>query len=254
MTAIRSEAHAEAARPVSIIIPALNEASYLGPTIDALRRSFAALPADRAVTPEILVVDNGSTDGTAIVARSLGATVVSEPARGVARARNAGARAASGAMFVFLDADTLVPPSFAQKLMECVTDPACLCGAFDTEHRPARATVRAYLGMWRLIGLTLGMAQGAAQFCRRGLFAALGGYDERLFMGEDVYFYWHAKRLAHRQGGRAVYVREVRVVPSPRRFDQWPLWKTLLWTNPAVVGVLGRWRGAWRGWYKAPPR
>ncbi len=253
-TAIRSAPDETTVQTISIIIPALNEAAYLRPTIDALRRAFAVLPSDRAVVPEIVVADNGSTDSTVDVARALGATVVSEPVRGVARARNAGARAATGGMLVFLDADTIVPSNFAQQLAACAADPACLCGAFDTEHRPARVAVRVYLGMWRLIGLALGMAQGAAQFCRRGLFDALGGYDERLFMGEDVFFYWHAKRLARRYGGRAVYVRDARVLPSPRRFDQWPLWKTLVWTNPAIVGLLGRWRGAWRGWYQAPPR
>ena len=140
---------------VSVVIPAFNEAAYLGPTLGAVQRSFAALPPDRAVVPEIVVVDNGSDDGTAEVARALGATVVSEPVRSVARARNAGARVASGGMLVFLDADTLVPLNFAGKLMECAADPACLGGAFDTEHRPARAAVRVYLGFWRLIGLAL---------------------------------------------------------------------------------------------------
>ncbi len=239
---------------ISVIIPALNEAAYLRPTVDALRTAFAALPAARAAAAEILVVDNGSADGTAEVARALGAEVVHEPVRGVARARNAGARAASGTMLVFLDADTLVPPSFAQKLAECSSDPACLGGAFDTDQRPASAVLRMYVGLWRLLGLGLGMAQGAAQFCRREVFDALGGYDERLFMGEDVDFYWRLKRLARGRRALAVFVREVRVSPSPRRFDQWPLWKTLLWTNPAAAVLLRRRRAAWPGWYEAPPR
>lgn len=238
----------------SIIIPALNEGAYLGPTIGAAQAAFAALPPEHAVIPEFLVVDNGSGDDTAKVARDHGARVVSEGVRGVARARNAGARAASGGMLVFLDADTLVPPGFAVTLAERATDPACLGGAFDTDHRPARLALRIYLAVWRLLGLWLGMAQGAAQFCRCEAFKALGGYDERLFMGEDVDFYWRLKRLARQRGERTVLVREVRVVPSPRRFDQWPLWKTLFWTNPVVVAVLRRRKAAWRGWHEAPPR
>lgn len=239
---------------VSVIIPALNEASYLRPTVDAVRRTFAALATDRAVIPEILVVDNGSVDATAEVASALGVTVLREPVRGVARARNTGARAASGALLVFLDADTLVPPSFAQKVLECCGDPACPGGAFDTHQRPARRVLRVYLGLWRWLGLRFGMAQGAAQFCRAGAFAALGGYDERLFMGEDVDFFWRLKRLARKGGGRAAFVRGAPVMPSSRRFDRWPVWKSLLWTNPVVVAVLCRQRAAWRGWYEAPPR
>ncbi len=243
-------------RPASIavIIPALNEASYLRPTVDAVRRTFAALPPGRAVALEILVVDNGSVDGTAEAARALKVQVVDEPIRSVARARNAGARAASAALLVFLDADTLVPPNFAQKLVECSSDLACLGGAFDTYQRPTRSILRAHLSLWRWLGLRLGMAQGAAQFCRAGTFAALGGYDEELFMGEDVEFYWRLKTLARKEGSRAVFVRDARVMPSLRRFERWPVWKSLLWTNPVVVALLRRRRDAWRGWYEAPPR
>jgi len=239
---------------VSIVIPALNEELYLGSTIKAARAAFLALPPDQGASVEVLVVDNGSDDDTAEVARRNGAQVVFEPVRSVARARNAGARAASGALLVFLDADTFVPSSFGPRLMEWAVDGTCLGGAFDTEQRPRRPVLRAYLALWRWVGLVFGMAQGAAQFCGRDAFEALGGYDERLFMGEDVDFYWRMRRLARRCGKRTVLVREVRVVPSARRFDHWPLWKTLLWTNPMVVVGLGRWKAAWRGWHEAPPR
>ncbi len=239
---------------VSVIIPALNEASYLRPTVGAVRRAFAALAADPAVISEILVVDNGSVDATAEVASALGVTVLREPVRGVARARNAGARAASGALLVFVDADTLVPPNFAHKVLECFSDPACLGGAFDTHQRPARRVLRVYLGLWRWLGRSFGMAQGAAQFCRAGAFAALGGYDERLFMGEDVDFFWRLRRLARKEGGRVAFVRGAPVLPSSRRFDRWPVWKSLLWTNPVAVALLRRQRAAWRGWHEVPPR
>jgi nicotinic acid phosphoribosyltransferase len=41
---------------------------------------------------------------------------------------------------------------------------------------------------------------------------------------------------------------------APRRFDRWPLWRTLVWTNPVVAFALRRRRGAWNGWYNQPPR
>lgn len=239
---------------ISVIIPAFNEASYLGATIDAVRRSFETVSAACGVRPDIIVVDNASTDATADVARALGIRVVTEPQRGVARARNTGARAASGEILVFLDADTLVPTEFAPHLLQVASDPACVGGAFDADHRPARASLRLYLAVWRMIGLCLRVGQGAAQFCRRSAFDTLGGYDERLYMGEDVHFYQALKRLARRRGDHVRYIR-VAVVPSPRRWNQWPLWKTLAFTNPVAAGLLGRWRGLWRrGWYETPPR
>jgi GT2 family glycosyltransferase len=99
----------------------------------------------------------------------------------------------------------------------------------------------------------LGMAQGAAQFCRRSAFDTLGGYDESQFMGEDVDFYWRLKRAAAKQHGHVQFLSDVRVVPSPRRFDRWPLWRTLIWTNPLFIAVRKQPK-AWRDWYVRPPR
>jgi len=121
-------------------------------------------------------------------------------------------------------------------------------------HKPASRFLRFYLAVWRRLGKTLGMAQGAAQFCSRQAFHALDGYDESQHMGEDVDFYWRLKKLARRGGGHVRFLADVRVIPSPRRFDQWPLLRTLLWTNPVVIAVLRKRRATWRGWYVDAPR
>jgi hypothetical protein len=98
------------------------------------------------------------------------------------------------------------------------------------------------------------MAQGAAQFWRREEFFQQGGYDETIYMGEDVDFYWRMKRAARRQDRTISYISDVQVVPSPRRFDRWPLCKTLLWTNPVLVILLRHHKRPWRGWYEDIPR
>ena len=92
---------------ISIIVPAHNEEALLGGTLRALGRAAANLGEDC----EIVVVDDGSTDRTAEIAATLGARVVRVDVRHIAAARNAGARAAIGDVFVFVDADTLVPPA-----------------------------------------------------------------------------------------------------------------------------------------------
>ena len=92
---------------ISIIVPAHNEEALLGGTLRALGRAAANLGEDC----EIVVVDDGSTDRTAEIATTLGARVVRVDLRHIAAARNAGARAAIGDVFVFVDADTLVPPA-----------------------------------------------------------------------------------------------------------------------------------------------
>jgi hypothetical protein len=127
-------------------------------------------------------------------------------------------------------------------------------GALDIDHCPASAVIRLYLRVWRLLGWLTGMAQGAAQFCRREAFLALGGYDETIYMGEDVDFYWRMSGAARRGGRRVCYITDVRVTPSPRRFDRWSIWKTLIWTNPVLIALLRRRKSAWRGWYEDVPR
>ncbi len=233
---------------VAIIVPALNEAACLPSTLDSIRAAAELLRA-REVEVETVVVDNDSDDETASVARAEGATVVREPVRNIARARNTGARHAAAEVLVFVDADVLVPPSLFDAIHAAMGDSECVGGGVDVDYRPRRLAVRLYLRAWRLLARALGMAQGAAQFCRRSAFEAVGGYDERAWMGEDVDFYWALRRLARETRRTVRLLDEPRVVPSCRRFDQWPLWKTLIWTNPLFIALFRRWRPAWSGWY-----
>jgi glycosyltransferase involved in cell wall biosynthesis len=241
-------------KSLSVIIPAFNEERFLGETLQRLQEAVRVLRSGEARSVQILVVDNASTDRTATVARGLGAQVIPEPVRKIARARNAGARCAQGDTLFFLDADTLVPPPVLSRVAAVMINPLCVGGAVDVLHRPLRASLRLYLRFYRLLGRLTGMAQGAAQFWDRGCFCQQGGYDETIFMGEDVDFYWRMSRAARRQGKRVCYVNDLQVVASPRRFDHWPLWKTLLWTNPLVITLLRRRQRPWRGWYEDVPR
>ena len=73
-------------------------------------------------------------------------------------------------------------------------------------------------------------------------------------MGEDVDFYWALRKLAKRTHARVEVIRDLPVWPSSRRFDKWPLWKTLLWTNPAFIWAFRRRKHFWNGWYSFPVR
>lgn len=239
---------------LSVVIPAFNEERYIAETLRHLRAAERLLGTHTDSALQILVVDNDSSDRTAAMARDLGATVLSEQDRNIARVRNAGARAADHDVLVFLDADTLVPPGLLVRITQVMGGPACVGGAVDTIHRPERLAMRAYLGAWRAVGILAGIAMGACQFCRRDIFAALGGYDETVYMGEDVDFFWRLRAFARRRGLETCFIRDCAVAPSARRFDQWPLWRTLVLTNPFLILVLRRRRSPWTGWYDQPPR
>ncbi len=241
-------------RWLSVVIPALNEAGYLGETLPRLAASIHALELQGSCQVEVIVVDNASTDRTAAIARDLGATVIREPIRNIARARNAGARVARGEALVFLDADTLMPPTVLPRVASAMSDPLCVGGAVDARHNASRLWVRLYLRLWRVLGRLSGMAQGACQFWRRDEFLGAGGYDEAIYMGEDVEFYWRMARAARQTGQKVNYVSDVQVIPSPRRFDRWPFWKILLWTNPLTIAFLRRAKSPWSGWYEDAPR
>ena len=84
--------------PISVVIPAYQAAAHIG-------RALADVAAQTRQPAEVIVVDDGSTDGTGDIARSLGATVLTQTNRGVAAARNAGIRAAQEPWIALLDAD-----------------------------------------------------------------------------------------------------------------------------------------------------
>lgn len=86
---------------VSVVIPCLNEANSLGICIEKARKAFA----DAMLRGEVVVADNGSTDGSIEIAQKAGARVVPVAQRGYGSALKAGIRAARGAFIVMGDAD-----------------------------------------------------------------------------------------------------------------------------------------------------
>ncbi len=239
---------------LSVIIPAFNEADYLPPTLDAIQRASAHLRSRAGVGVEVIVVDNNSTDDTAAIAEAMGAIVVGEPVQGIGRARNRGAAVAEGDVLVFVDADVTVPPTLLGAVHEAVCDPDCIGGGVEVEYRPRRPVIRLYLRCWRQLARLTGMVQGATQFCRRSAFDSVGGYDESVWMGEDVDFYWSLKKLAKETRQDVRVVQSPRVLPSTRRFDKLPVWKVLLFTNPLFITLFRRRKAAWADWYKRPVR
>ena len=152
---------------------------------------------------------------------------------------------AAGDVLVFIDADVAVPPTLLHAIYETMSEPSCIGGGVDVDYRLRQPAVRLYLRAWRILGRLTGMVQGATQFCRKRVFEQVGGYDENAWIGEDVDFYRSLRRLARDEHHTVRFIREPRVQPSCRRFDKWPLWRVLIWTNPLFIAVFRRWRAVW---------
>src|ERR1700694_417437 len=108
---------------ISIVVPVLDEAAVIGPTL-------AALAALRAQGAEVVVVDGGSHDATKALAAPLADTVMDAP-RGRATQMNAGARQARGETLVFLHADTLLPEAALRAIEGGMENSRRSWGRFD---------------------------------------------------------------------------------------------------------------------------
>lgn len=101
---------------ISIVLPAKNESAAIGATVAGIRQHYP----DTA-TVEVLVVNDGSTDNTAAVAQAAGARVLHHPySKGNGAAIKTGARAASGEVIVFMDADGQHDPADIPRLLEAI--------------------------------------------------------------------------------------------------------------------------------------
>ena len=98
------------------------------------------------------------------------------------------------------------------------------------------------------------MAQGAAQFCRQAVFEELKGYDQTIFMGEDVEFYWRLSRYAKRNNGYLHFLEQPPVITSTRRFDKMGLAKTFLLTHPLFIRLNWRKKSSWKNCYDSAIR
>lgn len=190
----------------SVIIPAYNEEVWLAKSLPALQTAMAKVPA----TGEVIVVDNNSSDRTTEVAREHGARVVFEPHNQISRARNAGARNASGRFLVFLDADTLLSSALLQAAIGNLTAGTCCGGgavvSFDV---PLPVYARWTLRLWNWLAVQRSLAAGCFVYCLREGYEAAGGFSEKVFASEEI---WFSRRL--RRWGKPKGL-EFRVIPDP---------------------------------------
>ncbi|WP_328717994.1 bifunctional polysaccharide deacetylase/glycosyltransferase family 2 protein [Streptomyces sp. NBC_00247] len=212
-------------RPVSVVVPAYNEKECIAGTLTSLAASTHPI--------EIIMVDDGSTDGTAEIAESLGlhqVRVVRQDNAGKSAALNNGVREASCDLVVMMDGDTVFEPDTVRQLVQPFADPrvGAVAGNAKVGNRDT------LIGAWQHIEYVMGFnldrrmydllgcmptIPGAIGAFRREAVLQVGGMSEDT-LAEDT----DITIALHRAGHRVVYTEHARAwTEAPSSFGQ--LWR-----------------------------
>jgi glycosyltransferase involved in cell wall biosynthesis len=213
----------------SFVTPAHDEEKYLANTLGHLKR--LDYPADRF---EVIVVENGSSDGTFALAKTFEGPnlAVLQSGKGVSRAKNAGTDrlSAQSDWVIFLDADTIVEPPFLNELCKYLSGKKDISvGTISLRPLPDTLYARAWFFVHN-VGHMLSKTSFAIKIVRRSLFPSLR-FDEALVTAEDIHMIRQAQ--AH---GKFFYMWTKSVATSTRRFEKLGWWYVLFyWVFVAVL-------------------
>ncbi|HTX43577.1 MAG TPA: glycosyltransferase [Methanocella sp.] len=196
----------------SVIVPAFNEEKRIRACLDSIKSQKTGHSF------ELIVSDSNSTDGTVAIAREYTDKVVVCRERGTARARNEGAKLASGDIFVFIDSDTVLYPGYLDAVHRAFRDPGLLAAscAFKFTRRSPKLLGAEYVtnGYYLLRSAFSAATLPGFNVCiRREAFERLGGF--RLCHLEDL-----DMSIKLRQAGRTRYLPRRLVITSSRRLEK----------------------------------
>ncbi len=223
---------------VSIIIPTFNEERFIAATLDSLQKIEEPI--------EIIVVDGGSTDGTADIVRSYGVHLITSE-RGRGQQMQAGSAAANGAIFWFLHADTHPDIVAVAEIVGALEERAVVGGNFNLQFAARSSSARFLAWLYphlRKLRLYYG---DSAIFVRAETYREAGGFNA-LPIFEDLDL---VRRL--RRKGQFVHLSSY-VTTSARRFEgrvfaftfaHWMFLQVLYWIGVKPVALGKLYRGHW---------
>ena len=232
-----------------MIIPAYNEEALLPRTLEALGNSMRSIDA----AGEVIVVDNNSTDGTARLAAEWGAAIVFEPHNQISRARNAGLSAARGNYLIFLDADTTVSPELLAEAIGNLDGGGCCGGGSLLQFDRSVGKAQSAVDLWNWISVRFGLAAGSFVYCLREGFESIGGFSERVYAGEEIWFSRDLKAWGRQRALDFRILRDAPVVTSGRKLEWYSTASLFLQAGFLLVFPVGtRFRTLCGNWYKRP--
>jgi rSAM/selenodomain-associated transferase 2 len=200
-------------KKISIIIPVLNEAEIINPSLQRLQPL-------RSLGHELIVVDGGSADETIALAAPLSDRVLQSD-RGRALQMNAGAKASSGEVLWFLHADTHIQDDSHRLLCDVLSSGYCW-GRFDVRLSGRQWLLRIIERMMNLRSCLTGIATGdQGLFMTRRIFNQVNGFPLIPLM-EDIEISKRLNKLS-----RPACVRQA-IITSSRRWEQNGIFRTVL--------------------------
>jgi len=222
---------------VTFVIPALNEEANIGQVV-------ASVLGQSETAAEIIVVDNGSTDETAKIAKNLGVKVIEEKEKGISSARNRGAKEALGDVICFVDADGVLPKNWLMNAERTLSNPKvdCVSGLIFYSHPNFLKflwynsyLLFAYLALffnYFVLGKSFVFGNNTA--IKKEVFFALGGFEK--IVGED---YWFTKKF-NKEGYQGRISLQMPIFYSSRGFDYAGYFKTLFYWVKATQQKLSQ--------------
>ncbi len=216
---------------ISVIVPAYNEEKLLPESLRCIQAAFSAF-AQLGWETELIVCDNNSSDRTAELARQLGAKVVFEPINQISRARNTGARAASGDWLIFIDADSRPTPALFAEVGQAIQSGRYLAGGCLLKMEGNNRLAHRGVAIWNLFSRFSKSLAGSFIFCEAKVFEEIGGFNQKLYASEEIELSWRLKRLARRSGRKLIILHRHPLLTSARKIQLYSLREHL--------GFLGR--------------
>jgi lipid-A-disaccharide synthase-like uncharacterized protein/GT2 family glycosyltransferase len=198
---------------LSVIVPVHNEEKRLAETLGALTAQDYPGPK-----PQVIAALNGCTDGSRAVAEGVpGVDIIEDARAGMSFGKNLGARAATGGILVFVDADTRLPGSALRLLAEAAAGKTRFIGTVAGVPDKGGGVVRiCFLLANRATRRKQAHAPGGVMIMDRATFDAVGGFDETLPQGTSTDCIWRAVK----GGAEYVFVDSFKAVTSIRRFEK----------------------------------
>ena len=202
---------------ITIVVPAYNEERYLPTSLAAINQARICLEEKLAISSEVVVVNNASTDKTAEVARSLGASIIDHYQRNIASVRNAGIGAANYPLVVCIDADSILPNDGLLQIWQLMSSGDYIGGALEVKFDAKNWFIgRLARGFQHLVYLVSGIYGGMFFFWKDEALA-MGGFPEKHLVAEDAAFAIALKRHGRKRGKKFAMLKSVEVITADRK-------------------------------------